>query len=203
MNRFFFWILSCILPFLFISCQEKARMNQPVRTAIFSVKTLIDEQVKELKSWNFTIDKTTLINGKKEEIFFNPDTAFWTKEFEIFATADIGKPSMRDRFILQESDSSGYHYVKYEAVDPDINGTRSLLLCLDSAGTLKGITILHQEDNFIYQSNRILRMNFSRDLLPHGNLLTMYSIKGYQKIIFRDPVNYEIEAKVNPAVSGR
>jgi hypothetical protein len=199
MTRICFRILSWTIPVLLMSCGDKTGSNKPIRPVIFSIKTLINDQVKELKRMDFTIDKITLINDKKEEIFFKPDSGFWNREFEIFLTADIGKPSMRDRYNTHESDSAGYHLINYESLDPATGGTKFMTLYMDSLGILKEIKILYQEYNFMYQSNRILRMKFSRASSLRGNIINFYGINGYQKIIFRDPMRYEIEANLTPA----
>ena len=168
----------------------------PVPTGLFNLEEVINNQIYDLKRSDITVNKITEINGKREEVFFKPDSAFWNRELEVFSPADIGKPSMRDRYTISESDTLGYHITRYSSMDPKINGTLFLSVSKDLSGLYNEIMIQQRESNFLYQSQRNLRLKFTDNPSLGIYTLKSYGIKGYQKIIFRRPVKYEVDVQL-------
>ncbi len=188
-------VLSCLL---LVSCGEKPKTRNNTQNVLFSLDSLFQGQVREMKGRSLGVSRISEINGRQDSVYFRPDTAFWRKEFSVITAADIGKPSLYDRYRKSETDSSGRKSMIYTALDPKINGTSYMSVSRDDSGNIFRIQIHEQEKGLIYRSSRIIVLDFRNDPGRRTVLLSRYSIRGTQKIFLRKKVNYRIRVIINP-----
>lgn len=197
MKRFSASLFPGLFLLAMVSCRERIENNVLNKQRFFSLTDLISEQTRYLDNLKVTVNRQSEINGERDEVFFKADSAFWSKEFGIFSSADINKPSLLDRYKIIESDSSGLHFIKYSATEPGINGTAFLSVGRDAEGKIGEINLRVQEKNLIYHSERNMLMNFQANPLSGKNIIKDYRISGYQKIILRKKIQYEIKVSID------
>ena len=169
---------------------------------LFSLDSLVKSQEKYLKRMDVTVIRNSGINSDHNEVTFSPDTSFWNKEFGIFSSADIGKPSLYSRYKIEKSDSSGLMYTNYIAVDPAINGTTFMSVVRDSLNRIIRIKVIQQEKNLIFHRSRNMILNFKNDPTTEHNIISGYNVYGYQKMLLRKQTDYFVDVKLkwNPPV---
>ena len=180
-----------------ISCTNKVQDNKINNGAFFSLTDVLSGQSKYLEKLNLTVNRQSEINGKREEVFFKPDSSFWNKEFKIFEAADIDKPSLWDRYRINKSDSAGLQIVNYSAINPRLGGTVFLSAVRDTEGNLLDLAIRVKDKNLIYRSERLLNMKFQPYPSAGKYLLMEYTVTGYQKIILRKKIEYAIHVTLD------
>jgi hypothetical protein len=159
---------------------------------LFSLDSLIASQEVFLKKMDVTVIRDAGVNDSHDNVSFRPDTSFWDKELGIFSAADIGKPSLYSRYRIEKSDSSGLLFTNYLTVDPEIDGTSFLSVARDSAGHTVRIEINQQEKNYIFRRKRNMILNFRNDPASGYNILSGYKVTGYQKMLLKKSVNYNL-----------
>jgi hypothetical protein len=183
-----------LLFFLVLASCEQAR--QPA--TFYPVDSLISDQVKYLSETRAGLFKEALLSGKTDTVTYVPkDTVAWLNELGIFRKLDmINKPVNKGNYLVNDG-----------LFDPGSNLTVKAFTSLKKLpvvylriyyqGTIekpRKIEALYDEANPLYQSARLLSMHFAQ--IDDKTVLTSYSIKGGQKMIFADSVAFYISGKI-------
>lgn len=185
------------LPLLLITACIRKPDNNITNRTLFSLDSLINKQEHYLKNRNVTIHRDSRINGKQDKVTFSPDTAFWKNELGVISSADIGKPSLYDRYKIGKSDSAGLSITEYEALDPAVNGTVLMKIGRDRAGNIVQIDVRQQDKSLIFRSGRYMNLGFEHDTISDKYILKHYRVSGFQKMILRKKVVYDLDVSLN------
>jgi hypothetical protein len=186
-------IALLLLSLGFWSCESE---REPA--AFYPIDSLVREQVLHLAEIQAGLFKEALLSGKTDTVKYIPaDTAAWMKELEIFRKLnEINKPV-----------NKGNYEVSDGLIDPESNLTVKAFTSLRELPVVylkiyyqgritkpRKIEALYDEENFLYESSRILSMHFEQ--IDNKTVLTAWSIKGGQHMIFGDSVTFYITGKI-------
>ena len=197
MTKSLFFVATGFAAWIISSCNLKPDNPAILNKRLFSIDSLIDGQTKILKQLNVSVNREAGIDKEYDNVTFNPDTGFWKKEFSAFTATDIGKPALYDKYQINHSDSSGFNLINYLGIDPAMNGIIKLSIATDSSGGIVKIVIFQRENTFIYKSNRNMIMNFEHNSAFDENIIKSYHLEGYQKILLRKQVSYDINVTLD------
>lgn len=175
------------------SCQEE---KQPA--TFYPVDSLISDQIRHLTEIQAGLFKEAILSGKADTVVYTPrDTVAWQNELGIFRKLDIiNKPVNKGSYLVDDG-----------LFDPGSNLTVMAFTSLKklpvvylkvyyqgSINRPRKIEALYDEANALYRSARLLSMHFEQ--IEDETVLTRYSIKGGQKMIFGDSVAFFISGKI-------
>lgn len=187
---------ACVILFLAVaasSCQEE---KQPA--TFYPVDSLISDQIHYLTQIRAGLFKEALLSGKADTVSYTPrDTVAWQNELGIFRKLDIiNKPVNKGSYLVDDG-----------LFDPGSNLTVKAFTSLKKLPVVylkiyyqasidrpRKIEALYDEANALYRSARLLSMHFEQ--IENKAVLTRYSIKGGQKMIFGDSVAFFISGKI-------
>jgi hypothetical protein len=188
MNRIFLVICSC--SFIFSACD---RTNQKYDKAYFDFDSLINGQVAGLLKAQSTISKKSMINGKKDDSSFVPDSLKLANELDVFRQLDlINKPLYRNAYEIKdgEKDTKSNLLIRsYTAKSPSpVPFVKFYYRSFPRE--LKKIESVFHEENALYDTRRNLLLEF--DDSSGSLLLNSYQLSGTQKMILNDTVNFSV-----------
>lgn len=163
----------------------------------YPIDSLVADQIAHLAEINARLFKETLLSGKTDTITYTPSDTAWRKELDIFSKLnEINKPVNKTSYEVSDG-----------LLDPGSNLTVKAFTALKDLpivylkiyyqGTLskpRKIEALYDEGNVLYKSTRELSMHFQQ--VDNETVLTSYSVRGGQKLVFGDSVNFIISGKV-------
>lgn len=171
--------------FLITSCSELKPDKIGVVT-YFDVDSLTNHQVEILSSKNFTLNKTVMIDGKSESKSITPDSADWERELRFLRQLNINKPRLIGAYDSLVKSSSVRYIPKFDSEIPirylEVKKENGIVT------TLSGKLV---EKNDIYETSLEATLQFDE------SSLSTYSVNGYQKIVLKDSVFYNIRGKIN------
>jgi hypothetical protein len=160
-------------------------------TAYFDVAGLFTSQADRIVGTSF--EKSASIDGLTETKTLKFDSLEWTKELSMFINMDINKAVLVGGFSEEKANSSDGSSVLYKKKPEVESGVQWMKLDYDSRGNVVAFSGRFEEENALYQNSRELFATFAAQKgVP---TLESYRIKGFQKILMKDTVNYQIEAK--------
>lgn len=162
----------------------------------YDIHGLIDEQVKLLDSISPSLYKKAVINGVEEISQFVPeDSAAWSKELQIFKSADINKSILSDSYAITESSEVNVKTITYSSKYSESTLVDNLLIQIaENNNKLQKFHAHLNNKNELYASSKELEMYFINENGKHR--IAGYSIAGSQKMISKDSAYYLIEAKI-------
>lgn len=178
------------LIFISYACVPTSATNDADKK-YFDLVQFTDNLVKELTIKKPKVDKKIFLGGEADNI--TSDTLNWEKELALFKEADINSPSLRDSYEIEEDKLK--HTLTYTAKESKLK-VKEIRLAFDEQSqankvSIKQVKIFFSEDNQLYEIQRDLAMELK------NNELFTYSIKGFQKVILKDSLIYEINAMIN------
>ncbi len=191
-------IVYCLLlcPILLLSCadiSEKTESSEP--KIYFDLAGLVANQVKILNDQQPEVLKTAVIDDDQEQKSIT--VIDWKKELSLFANADLNRPRLRSLYETRAyADQNGHQVTAYEIKEKDVSGVIKMEIVKDASGqNLKQISIENCESNLLYTTEQWLSLNFegrNEDLA-----LTSYAINGFEKMVMKDTMTYEIRGQIN------
>ncbi len=165
--------------------------------AYFDINGLIDRQVNMFDSINPSLLKKAIIDGKSEISEFIPNDSAWSREFMIFRSADINKPTLINRYTIIENTSDDgskiMHYVSKEFTKTLVDSL-SIYYSPEVQKPLKIHAVL-SHNNALFSNEKILDMYFN----PMTSMILNYKVQGWQKMISKDSSTFFVEATIkNP-----
>lgn len=192
-----FIVRTTIVVFLLVtglgSCNSERKS-----AAFYPIDSLITGQIQHLTTIQAGLFKEALLSGKTDTLSYIPqDTIAWVNELDIFRKLQIiNKPINKGSYLVDDG-----------LFDPGSNLTVKAFTSLKklpvvylkvyyqgSIEKLRKIEALYDEANPLYESARLLSMHFQQ--IDNRTILTSYSIKGGQKMIFGDSVAFYIKGKI-------
>jgi len=180
---------SLMLGLALSSCESSSSAKKI--SAYFDVAELFLSQAKLIK--NVSFEKSASIDSLTETKTLKFDSLEWTKELSMFINMDINKAVLVGAFSEEKTNSSDGSSVLYKKKPEVESGVQWMKLDYDSQGNVVAFSGRFEEENALYQNSRELSATFATQ---NGmSTLESYSIRGFQKILMKDTVNYQIEAK--------
>ncbi len=185
--------LILVLVTFFGSCKQSSlKYDKPY----FDFDSLVNIQIKKLSISKDSIYKNAMIDGKQDHSSFHIDSIRLAHEWDVFRQLDvINKPLYKGNFkIIESKDTKSNLMIRtYQSkIKSPVPFVRFYFQ--NDFKNLKKIESNYQEENALYFTERNLMMEFD-DML--GELLIKrYSIKGSQKMILSDSVNFSIQGSI-------
>lgn len=186
-------VFLLLLVTLLMSCEPERRP-----AAFYPIDSLVTSQVHSLTGIHARLFKEALLGGKTDTVTYTPkDTVAWLNELDIFRKLDIiNKPVNKGSYQVDD----GLH-------DPASNLTVKAFKSLKELPVVylkiyyqgninkpRKLEALYDEENLLFHSARLVSMNFQQ--IQNQTILTSYSIKGGQKMVFGDSVAFFIGGKI-------
>lgn len=172
--------------------------NVDTTPKLYSVDSLLSSQAGYLAEHGVILKKSTSLGDASEEVSLTPkDAAAWKKELEIFAALEIiNKPLNRDAYHLESlSDAKSNLLVKSITTSADLPVRYLKVYYQNAPENVRKIEAEYEEDNSLYRSVRILKMEFQE--VGDVPAITSYSIEGGQKMFLGDSVKYVISGALS------
>lgn len=176
------------------SCQVKPDKAVSV---YFDTDSLMKQQKQILYEKKASIYKRAKVEGRSSEGTVEPDSLdSWTREFQMLEKININKSALEGSYEVREYDDphSNLKIKEYSGIEDDLEVPYLKLYYLNTPDNLRIIEAAYVENNPIYHSKRDLKFVFND--FTGSSLLHKYTIKGAQKMIFKDSVKFEIKAEV-------
>ncbi len=175
------------------SCHSERRS-----ATFYPIDSLISTQIRELTSIHAGLFKEAYLNGKKDTIRYTPaDTLAWTKELDVFRRLDIiNKPVNKDSYRVDDGliDSGSNLTVKAFQSLKALPVVYLRIYYQGDLGKPRKVEALYREANVLYESSRLLSMEFQQ--IANDMVLIDYEIKGGQKMVMGDSVEFYIKGKI-------
>jgi hypothetical protein len=186
------YVVWALVPFCLAmaGCSGGTENEDKIKT-YFDVQSLFVGQPTLLRNLTFT--KKANIDGQSEEKAVSFDSLGWAKELAMFANMDINKAVYVGAYEIEETKTEKGKEISYKRKPGTVSGVVWITVEFDKQGNPLRFSGLFQEQNALYQNERKLSADFA---LNNGKaVLSSYTIKGYQKILMKDTVQYKIELK--------
>ena len=190
-------VLLTVLGLTLASCSR----DREVRSHFFAFDSLVTEQVRYLSHTKARLIKNASLRERTDSITIeSPDSAGWSKELGIFLQLDvINKTIYRDKYTVHdERDPKSNLMIRYF----DAREEKNEILPVSSLriyyhgnfNNIKRIEGTYREENSLYESSQFLSLDLQD--IHNKTVLTSYSIKGDQKMILTDSLEFSIDARI-------
>jgi hypothetical protein len=175
------------------SCEPAFEKKQQSIDTYYDIDGLVDEQLLLLDSIGPSLLKTATINGFPEKIDFIPTDSTWSKELEIFRSADINKPRLLDSYLQTEANNEGDSSIVYISKFPKSTLADTIRITFVNDLPSKIYASLRSQ-NALFKTSKKLELEFSN--IQGRHLLTDYSVAGWQKMMSKEPTQFEIAGHI-------
>lgn len=177
--KIFSFKASIILSSLWIlfACNPPATNSKP---NYYPWNAFLQAELARLNQTKPAVNKSILLNGKKE-VKTLTDVNF-ENELALFKEADLNKPAFENSYDnLSENNLIWYSLKKDENLK-----VKSVQIQLDAFDHPENVTIILQEKNILFSSEKKMNLNF------HDGQLQTYSIEGTQQLAWLEPTTYKL-----------
>lgn len=180
--------LSFLSLFLMNAC-TKPIPKKDWEKVYFSVEDLIKKQEEILKEDSSLIVKKEIEFGTTKEIVFD-SLINWEQELSVYASSDINKPILIGLYdVTEEKISSTESKTTYRTTSSDLVVQK--LTVTSNNGNPTKVVVNQTTENFLYKTQRTLTLKLKE------NQLITYQVQEAQKLLFRDPVEYQLTAQLS------
>lgn len=148
----------------------------------FDLSGLLKSQEQQLQG--YSIQKNSTINGHTDKQIVLAD---WSKEFDLVREADLNKPSWQGSFTIDSTDNKICYSTENKAIS-----VKKLCVTYSSKHLPTHVWAQITEDNMLYTSGREMHLYF--DTTQTQTVLRAYGMSGFQKVLLKDTMRYEIQA---------
>jgi hypothetical protein len=188
-----------VLTATLLSCQNEDLQIKPElnNTPYFDLKGLINRQVALLDSLQPEVTIAASIGERTDTQTLKKDSADWAESLKLYADADLNKPVLRDQYLVSDSNlvQKELQVRTYRAKDQqEVDIPFMQVIYKDSITQVREVEAVFREDNPLYTTLRQMKLYFEADG-SHPRLIG-YTTSGKQKMILRDSVTYQTEARI-------
>jgi hypothetical protein len=176
------------------SCEPAIEREQKSIVTYYDIDGVVDEQLLLLDSIIPSLLKTANINGIKQKIDLSPTDSIWRRELEIFRSADINKPRLSDSYAQKEAISKSDSSIIYISKFPKSTLADTIRITFVNKLPSKIYASLRSQ-NTLFKSSKKLKLEFSN--VNGRQMLTDYSVAGWQKMISKDATYFEIDGSID------
>lgn len=187
-----------IIGIILWGCQNPSEKISGDRQTYFDLDSLVGAQISMLVAEQATLYKIAMLNSDRDSTRFSPDSLGWSHELNLVRAANFNKPVLWGLYEVETSKEPGHNLTVRTYTGPKGVATPWLkLYYLDDLEHLKKIEGTHIHNNELLKSTRSFEVDFEDfDGRPK---ITHYQIKGAQKMIMQDSVNFIINGHIIPA----
>lgn len=192
-NQVLYYVIITVLISSLSACNNE---RQPA--SLFPIDSLITSHIYQLSGMKAGLFKEAMLGGQTDTItYFPKDTVAWVKELDVF----------RELEVINKPVNKGSYLIDNGLLDPGSNLTVKAFTSLRKLPVVylkiyhqgniykpRKIEALYDEGNFLYRSARQLAMHFEQ--VGNKTVLTSYTVRGGQKMIFADSVTYFIKGQI-------
>ncbi len=186
-----------IIVIVFLGCQNQSQEISGGRQTYFDLDSLVGAQITLLVAEQAALTKNAMLNGDKDSTQLIPDSLGWSQELNLVRAANFNKPVLWGLYEVETSRNEPGHNLSVRTyTGPEGAATPWLkLYYLDDLEHLKKIEGINIHNNELLKSTR----SFEVDFEDFGGKprITQYQIKGAQKMIMQDSVNFIINGHIN------
>lgn len=195
MRKFFTTIIGFIV---LTACNYTAEVsNELGEDPYFDLPNLVQQQLAQIDSLQPLVEIVAEIGGEQEAETLKKDSADWAETLKIFSTVNINRPVLQGSYSVKDSSDQqrGWQAKVYRAKQPEkIEIPYLIVYYEDSLENVRRIETEFREQNMLYRTRRQLAMQLQP--AETGPRLVSYQSNGSQKMIFRDQVDYFLEARL-------
>ena len=176
------------------SCQEVSSVA--TASEYYGVDSLISVQQKALYRHKATLEKKASIGKDSSSITFQPDSAQWLDELNIFKRLDITNPSLKGQYSsdTRNDPNSNLTIQTWHADAPGAEVKLIKLYYLEKVEELRKLEATWEDRNPLNRSKKNMTLLFED--IHNEVLLTGYEIEGVQKMVLQDTVVFRVIGKV-------
>lgn len=185
------------LPLLFLllaACGTPPTGSLPQRP---NMDSLLNRQIELLLHHKALLIKSARLNGTASNTTYRPDSVQWQKEMDVFRSLSLlNKPAFLRGYheTVGKDEHSNLVRRRLTAVEP-LSLPQLSFYYLPPQTELKKIEATYREKNSLYVTERDLYLQFEN--WREQPLLKSYRIRGFQKMISSDTVEFEIEGRID------
>jgi hypothetical protein len=164
---------------------------------LYDIDSLVEEQTKYLHSHRAVLTKTAQLNESEKISSLTPKTIQeWENELAIFSELNaINKPTNKGAYKIENyPDTRSNLMIKSFSTTEELPVRFLKLYYQRSVDRIYKLEAQYNETNSLFSSGRFLAMEF--DEHSGQSILTSYEIKGGQKMVMDDSVQYEVKVAV-------
>jgi len=161
----------------------------------FNVKGLLDGQIVMMDSLKPSLVKKAVLKGDPDHSTFQPDSAAWARELELFYELDLNKTSLRDKYKIERTFQEDFaqQAIVYSSLDEEETAVDQVKIVFEH-GQPRLLEGVYNSKSPLFNSRRNLSIWFAP--LDSVNVISAYAISGAQKMVWTDTVYFEIEGKL-------
>ncbi len=159
------------------------------QTSYFNLTSFLRELSAQLSRRQPAVEKQViLLDGQQETTrVAKPD---WTKELQIFQQADIDKPALRGQYLVDSAAMPGGGMRRTYRRRPGVSHPVEQLTIISQGSQVQQLRAVVAQDNPLVYSAKRLELNCQ------NGQLTTYRVRGVQKLILFDSVQYAVQGRV-------
>jgi len=183
-----------IITLLIICVSCNIENNTPGKIKVYyPIDSVLMAQQKLLKEVNPQLKKTARVDQNQDTVTLRLDSAGWAQEMQIFSDITINKPALRDSYLTDTVKTDTGRWIKYSAKEKQKENVEIefLHLFFDSKDLLREVELFYKETSSLYNAKREMQLQFSDNQRISG-----YRVNGYQKIVLKDTIQYQINATI-------
>lgn len=185
------------LALLWIVILSSCHKDESITSKYFDMDSLIDTQIKYLVQSNASVRKSASVDTVSDESNFRPTEQDWLNELAMFRQLDlINKPIYADAYELQDGEKDINSNLTVRSLNAKKNAPvrQFKIYYQEDPLKIRKIEATVIEQNSLYFTSR----RFSIDFENHRDkpLISNYSVKGTQKMLLRDTVEFSIFTSV-------
>ena len=188
------FVMLISLVFLLGACEKKTEKQ----SGYYNIDSLVRSQISLLSSMHTTLTREIRLGNKTVmKVLSYKDTTGWITELDEFRQLKvINKPTYSGAFRVEDglNDPRSNLRVKAFLNTQDLPIKYFKLYYQETPYKIRKIETLYRDQNSLYKSFRTLTMEFHD--VYNKTVLRSYSIKGGQKMILGDSIDFNVEGKV-------
>ncbi|MDX1627972.1 MAG: hypothetical protein R3345_04690 [Fulvivirga sp.] len=175
---------------------EKVKQSERQAVYYYNIDSLLTAQRNLLIAKSAHLDKWAFVDQDTTRNTLKPDST-WKDELAFFKKMDINKPVLEGVYEVNTVEDANSNlkvrsYAAPKGREVEVNFLK--VYYLNDINKLKRIEALYTENNPIYTSSRYFTLKF--DDVKGETLLQQFSVKGGQKMIFKDSISFEVKGTV-------
>jgi hypothetical protein len=163
---------------------ERVKPKENLFRQFYNLDSLIDQQITSLHGK--TLNKTVSIDGDTNRQVLTFDSTQWQDELGVIKDLDVNLPEYVGGIKTEKSND----VLTYQPLPEQEIPVKQVAYHFDQANQLIKLTGIFEEEKTIYHSLRKIEVLFEKDQIK------AYSIKGYQKMLLRDTVYFEVSGEI-------
>ena len=166
-------------------------------SAYYDVDSLIDSQLRLLAGTAVEMNKFAVLNGDEDSARYEADSLVLAQELNAFRKANINKPTNEGLYNATVTTKNSLRQVEYLPVEEDSDLEVQYLQLSFKDNQLIRMEAQVVEAHWLFKSDRILTLMLNEE--PSFSHINYYKIKGSQKMIFKEKVDFIVEGSIIPS----